>query len=415
MRVIQAISKYKGELVYVFSNAYSMALSIVANLVATAFIEPEDMGVLQSVLLVSAYLSFLHFGVYNGLNRNLAYYKAKNEHDKVQDMVNTTYSVSYAVASVGAIVGVIIGFYYLIIGKPLVYLLASLLLTINLFFTPLANALDTTFRSGQEFKRLGNIKNIETTIYALLSLLAIILGYIGKVISDSFKSVISYVMRAFKAPYRRTGFGSKDSLILLIKTGFPMLISGYIWTVFVSCDQTYIATYLSKTEMGLYSLSRYVITAVTVIPTAVNILLYPKAASQYAQTDNPHGLWGIWKKSILIYIALLVPVCLILYSLLPILVETFMPKYIGGIKAAQYSLLTCMTFISFGPSVIFGTLRRNTSYIVVLAVSVVLFWAIALLGSQYLQSIESVSLLRFAISLLQMIAIMIITYKYVRK
>lgn len=415
MRVILSISKYKGELVYVFSNAYSMALSIIASLVATAFIEPEDMGVIQSVLLVSAYLSFLHFGVYNGLNRNLAYYKAKNDSDKVQDMVNTTYSVSYAVAFVGAIVGVIISIYFLIVGKPLVYLLSSLLLAINLIFTPLANALDTTFRSGQEFKRLGNIKNIETTIYALLSLLAIILGYIGKIISDSFKSFFSYVMRAFKAPYKRTGYGSKDSLILLIKTGFPMLISGYIWTLFVSCDQTYIATYLSKTEMGLYSLSRYVIIAVTVIPTAVNILLYPKAASQFAKTDNPHDLWSIWKKSILIYIVLLVPVCLVLYFLLPLLISTFMPKYVGGIRAAQYSLLTCMTFISFGPSVVFGTLRRNTSYIIVMAVSVVLFWAFALLGYQYLQSIESVSLLRFLISLFQMIAILLITYKYVRK
>ncbi len=414
MRLFQTISKYKGELVYVFSNAYSMALSIIASLVATAFIEPEDMGVIQSILLVQVYLGFLQFGVFNGLNRNLAYYKAKNDMSRVQDMVNTTYSVSFVVATIGAIVGLFFLFFYLIQGKPLVYILSSVLLIINLVFFPLANALDTTFRSGQEFKRLGDIKNIESTIYAALSLLAIVFGYIGKIISDSIKSIIAYIMRLGYVPYKRTGMGSKESLELLVKTGLPMLISGYISTVFVSCDQTYIAAYLTKTDMGLYSLSRYVITAVTVIPTAVNILLYPKAASQLAMTDKPNSLMGLWKKSILIYIALLVPICLLLYIALPYLVESFMPKYIGGIKAAQYSLLTCMTFISFGPSVIFGTLRRNTAYIIVLILSVILFWAVALIGKDSFQTIEAVSLLRFGISLIQLIAVLIITYIYIR-
>ncbi len=392
-----------------------MALSILASLVATAFIEPEDMGVIQSLLLVQAYTSFFQLGVFNGLNRNLAYYKAKQEMAKVQDMVNTTYSVSYVVAAVGGLVGLCIFLFYLVSGAKIVYILSSLMLIFFLVFVPLANALDTTFRSGQEFKRLGQIKNIESTIGALLSLLAIFLGYIGKIIADSIKNLISYFMRLKKAPYKRTGVGSKESLVLLIKTGFPMLISGYIWTVFVSCDQTYIATYLTKTDMGLYSLSRYVITAVTVIPTAVNILLYPKAAGQLALNDKPSSLMGLWKKSIIIYIALLVPVCLALYFLLPVLVTSLMPKYVGGIRAAQFSLLTCMTFISFGPSVVFGTLRKNASYIVVLVLSVVLFWVVALIGSNYFQTIESVSLLRFVISLLQMIAILLITFKYVRE
>lgn len=404
---------YWGELVYVFSNTYSLALSMIASIVATAFIEPEDMGVIQATMLIQPYLGFLHFGVFNGLNRNLAFYKARNENDRVQDMVNTTYSVSYVVALLGLIISLGIIVYYIISSKSAVYFFAGILLLTHLAFNPLASAIETTYRSGQEFKRLGKIKNIESSMYAVLSALPIFLGYLGKIIADTFKNVVGYFLRAHRPPYRRTGTGSKDSLRLLVMTGFPMLISGYVWAVFVSCDQTFIATQMTTRDVGLYALSRYVITAVMVVPNAVNALLYPKAAANYGRTNDIHSLKQFWKKSIYIYILILVPVCLALYLLLPYMVTAFMPKYVDGIKAAQYSLLTCLTFISFGPSVLFGTLRRNTFYIIMLVCSIALFWGVSLAFKEVFSSIESLALLRFVISLIQMVLILIVTYRFV--
>ena len=415
MQIKDTIKRYWGELVYIFSSTYSMGISMVTGIVVTAFVDPADMGVIQSVLLIQVYVGFLHLGVFNGLNRNLAFYKAQGNVLLVQDMVNTTYMVSYVVAIIGALISLGLFIYYLIVGKPLVYILSTLLLGALLISQPLTNAIDTTYRSGQEFKRLGVIKNIETTLYAVFTVFPVMWGYIGKIVSDCLKCIVGYVMRFHKRPYKRTGLGSKESLIQLIRVGSPMLISGYVWSVFTACDRTYIASHLSMEAMGLYAISNYVIMAVMMVPTSVNTLLYPKAAARYGSTGEVQSLKVFWKKSLFIYVAMLIPLCALLYFVLPYFVEVFMPKYVGGVKAAQYSLLTCMTFIYRGPSVLFGTLRRNTFLIILLTSSIVLFWGAAWILGDKLSSIEDVSLLRFAISFIQMIAIILVTYKYVNK
>lgn len=415
MIVANLIKSYWGEIVFVFSNTYSLALSFVASIIATAFIDPLDMGIIQAVLLVQVYISFLQLGVFNGLNRNLAYYKAKGDAELVQDMVNTTYTVSYVVALIGFVLSLVVFFFFLVTGRPIIYLLSSVLLGLFLIFVPLSNAIETTYRSGQEFKKLGVIKNYETTLYAGLSLLPIILGYLGKIIADGTKNIIGYIMRYTKRPYHQTGIGSKSSLFLLIRTGLPMLISGYVWTVFLTCDSTYIARNLGMENLGLYSIANYVIMALMMVPSALNSLLYPKASARYGASGNVNCLKEFWKKSLLLYIVILVPLSIMLYFILPYMVEYLMPKYTNGVKAAQYSLLSCMTFISMGPAVLFGTLRRNTLNIIVLSLSVVLFWGIAMLFSDSFRTIESVSLLRFVISFFQMIIVLVLTYKYVNK
>ncbi len=415
IKEIKSLAKsYWGELVFIFSNTYSLAFTTLASLIATAFIAPKDMGVIQTVLLVETYLQFLQLGVFNGLNRNLAFYKAQNNHKLVQDMVNTTYTISQVVALIGAVVSLGLGLYFLVCHRPAIYIWSSLMLFFLLVFRPMKIALETTYRSGQEFKRLGVIKGKSITIYFFFSLLPIIIGYYGKLIADSVRSLVEYLMCNYKKPYLKTGKGSFSSLKLLLQTGFPILLTGYVWSVFMACDRTFIARYMTTEDMGFYALSNYVIIAVMAVPQSVNALLYPKAATRYGATGDVHALKAFWKKSLLVYSLMLIPICAVLYFIIPVFTENFMPKYVGGIRAAQYSLLTCMTFVAQGPGVIFGTLRRNGAYLAVGIISVALFWLISFSLRASITSIEQVSLLRFALSVIQMFAVLALTYKYVK-
>lgn len=386
---------------------------MLVGIFTTAFVEPNDMGVIQSVLLISSFLGFLQLGTFNGLNRNLAFYKAQNKNDLVQDMVNTTYSVSFIVAFIGFIVAVCVLIYFICIGASIAYVLSSILLMVLLITSPISAAIETTYRSGQEYRKLGVIKNVESTVYLISGLAPVLWGYVGKIISEMNRYIVSIILRVYKRPYHQTGIGSIYSFILLVKTGFPILISGYIWTVYVSSDRIFIALYLTPTDLGLYTLSSYVTGAVMVLPTAVNQLLYPKASTRYGITQNRRDLRSFWKLSLVLYVAMLIPICTILYFLIPSLVPILMPKYIGGIKAAQYSLLTAMTAVSNGPGVIFGTLRRNKMSILFQVLALVGFWAWAFVFSSQINSIEDVALLRFAFSFILMLSTLYLTYKYV--
>lgn len=403
------LKNYKGEANFAASNIITSCVSMATGIIAAAFVEPEELGVIQTVLLVYTYASFFHFGVFNGLNRNLAYYKAKGELKTMQDEINTSYTVSYIVALFSGLLGFGVFLFYLLKGYSSIYLISCILLIAYLVFTPLITNIEATYKSSQEFGRLGNIKNIQSVVYLLFSFLPAIIGALGRIIASSINLIAGFLLRVKKPPYKRTGKGSFEAFKDLLYTGFPILLSGYMWSVISVMDKTYIASSMTSREVGLYTVAGYCITLFMMIPSSISALLYPKAAAIYGATGEKEALVGFWGKSILLMFVVITPIVVATYFLLPPIVSWIMPKYVGGVKAAQITLLTCMTFIYFGPSSIFGTLKKNLLYIVIQIILLALFWIIVVLFKSYFTTLESVAWLRFVLSFIQMIFVIVYT------
>jgi len=409
------LSKYKGEANFTIANVIQSVSSMVMGVVAASCITPGDFGVYQSIILIATYATFLHFGVFNGLNRNLAYYKAQGSIDKMQESIDTSYSVARANSVIGFFIGVGILMFLWVRGYSSFYLWSGGYLLISMVLTPYSTHLACTYRSGQEFGKLGTLRNIQSAVFCILSLLPYFLGLIGKVIADMANCIVGYILLRKKPPYPARTKGSLQSLKDLLSVGFPLLVGGYIWQVFVIADRTYIATHLSPEAMGLYTIAGYCISLFMVLPVALNTLLYPKAAARYGETGDKRSLLPFWKKSLLLFSVVLIPLVVIAYFVIPWAVELFLPKYVGGIEAARISLLSCLTFVYLGPSVIFGTLKKNVGYIAMISCCLVAFWFITSLWSDYFRSIESVAYLRFALSLALMSYSIIHTYIMITK
>ena len=409
------LSQYKGESVFTVSNIVTSAVSLLSAVIAAAFVDPEDLGIIQTIFLVNTYASFLHLGVFNGLNRNLAYYKAKGDYKTVQNEIDTSHTVSLCVSALGLIIGVAVLLINIIEGRGGAYIWGSIFLIFSLILTPVTNHIECTYRSGQEFFRLGVIKNWQALVFLFFSFLPVVCGYIGRVLAQVINLVVGYIMRLLRPPYKHVGKGDIKSLKDLIITGAPLLIGGYIWSVFVVADRTFIAASLTPRDVGLYTISGYCITLMMVIPGALNTLLYPKAATRYGSTGDKSSLYGFWKKSILLFSIVLIPLCVAAYFVLPFVVQWFMPKYVEGIPAARISLLTCLTFVSMGPSVIFGTLKKNLGYIIAITSCLCVFWIIVSVCGGFFCTIERVALLRFFISFALMVFTIVYSYILIKK
>lgn len=411
MNKIFTIAKnYKGEANYAFSNVVTAVVSMSSGLVAAAFISPEDLGVIQALLLIQTYAVFLNLGVFSGLNRNLAYYKAKGDLTTMQKEIDTSHTVSIVVAGIGALIGIVVTFYHIIVGSASVYIWSGLLLLITLVISPLTTHLECTFRSGQQFGRFGWIKNVQSLVYAFVSLLPILLGYIGRIIANALNQFFGYFLRLKYIPYKHSGKGDMASFRDLVSAGLPIMINGYILSVFTAADKTFIASYMTSYDMGLYTIAGYCLAMINIIPAAVGTMLYPKATSRYGETGDKKSLIPLWWKSMLLYLAILVPIMVVAYFAMPPLVERFMPKYVEGIKAGRIAIITCITLVSSGPSVIFGTLKKNFVYIIVVATCLGAFWLIVTIWHDSFQSIESVAILRGIISLV--LSLFVIGYSY---
>ena len=403
--------RYKGEIVYLFSSVVAPVISILGNIVASIFINPTDMGIICNCLLIGTYASFLQLGVFNGLNRNIAYYKAQKKEIIMQQMVNTSHTVALLVSIIGLIISIIYGLF--VVNKGLVYILGALLLIVNLVFTPLSTHYETTYRSGQEFKRLGIIKFKESLIYSFIVFLPALLGFLGKIISDSFKSIFSFILRLKDLPIKSTGYGNIDAYKNLVKTGFPMLLSGYIWSIFQVADQTYISTNFGEEQLGLYTLSRYCVMAFVILPQAINSVLYPKAASCYGSSGDKSVLLGFWRKSLLLYTIIIVPIVAILYYVAPILIPYILPKYVGGIECMKINLISCATYIYMGPSVVFGTLRKNKLFIGLIALCLILFWMFATIINGFSSPVD-VAYFKLLLSCILSVSSIALSYYYIR-
>src|SRR5687767_14824698 len=64
-------------LVYSFGNLLAPLAGLIGSFVAAKCLGPAELGTVQSIMLIPAYLCFLHLGVFNGLSRNIAYYSGK--------------------------------------------------------------------------------------------------------------------------------------------------------------------------------------------------------------------------------------------------------------------------------------------------------------------------------------------------
>ena len=63
-----------------------------------------------------------------------------------------------------------------------------------------------------------------------------------------------------------------------------------------------------------------------------------------------------------------------------------------------------------GPSVIFGTLRKNILYLIFVCISLLLFWGVLFLFRDKFLTLESVAWLRFAVSLFLSVFVLVYTF-----
>lgn len=397
-RVLQFIDNYKGELVYTSSSFFNPVIGFISSFVATAFLNPEEMGTIQALLIIPPYFTLLNFGVFSGLNRNIAFYKARNEIEKVQSLVDT----SYRVACILAVLGFVVATIYCLItfndSQSILAKVSPIILFSSLCFVPLNSHLGVTFRSGQEFKKLGIINYKLSALNSIVCLGPILISWVGKVIFDTFRPIMTFILLRANQPIPAKGTFSIIEYKELLKVGFPILLVGYLMQLFNIADQSIISATLTKVDLGNYSISRLILMMFILIPTTLSVLFYPKASALYGKTGSNTGLRTFFWKALAVNSLCLVPLAIIIYNVLPFFVRSFLPMYVDGIEAAKISVFTGLTFIATGPAVIVGVVKKNTPRVVCVALALIAFWVISSTALLDPITINNVAFLRLILS-----------------
>lgn len=353
------LRKNKGEIAYLAAQYSTPVVGFLVNIITMRFIEPDTLGAYKAVFIYSSYFSFLQLGVFNGLNRNLAYYKGKGEEKKIIMAASTGLVFALGVALLSLLI-VFLLFQTSLNDGSWIVKLAFIYMGLTLFINPLKTFFDALYRTGQDFKSLGKIISFENAIYLISSFLVVILGFVGYVIQHMVRLIIGFSLR-FRGKISMLSFRWDTSLIRQqINVGFLIMLNSYLYTTFFIFDEFYIANRFEKVELGYYNLARLVLFIIPIIPNSLTTIFYPKASALYGKSnDNPAVLRSFYNRALIINSLVVLPVIMILFFLIEPVTSYFLPKYINGVEYARYAMWGGLGYIMVGPSVILGVMKKT--------------------------------------------------------
>ena len=405
-RLRAALERFRGEALYGVATAMTSVVAIIGSVVAARFLHPVDMGIMQTLMLIPLYAAFLQFGVFNGLNRDIAFYRGRGDENKVQRMVNCSWTVAKAVAGAGVGIGLAVAVYYWSSAAPALYLWGTIFVLVTLIAEPLSMHLEVVYQSSRSFRPLAVRVILQNLVTLLGSLLPAIAGAGGFVASRVVAAVSRLLFRWVGVPIRATGPGSREETLELARVGLPLLITGTLYSYMGAADRSVIAFFMSAEDVGQYSLAGLAVTGIQFLPMVVATLLYPRVAGTYGRTGNAHSLRRYFWILLGLGVAAVVPICLAAFFLVRPVTEWFLPAYSAGIPAAQLASLASLTFIYYGLTSIIAVMRRNTQFILAIALSLALIWLLGgywvrqghgIIGAVWARAIASTFLCGFTI------------------
>lgn len=356
------------------NNFVSLALRLIGGILVARTVEPSVLGLFNSLALVLGYLPFLQLGVLNGLNRELPYQLGAGRRDSAlqlaaaaQGWALATGCVSVAGLSALSAFHLYRGNWYLAIGW-----FTNALGGMAYFYS---TYLQMTFRTSGEFARLGVANVVQNTV-AVASVLAVSLwGFVGLCFRSVASNGAQLAMLCRWKPIAVRPRWSPAHIRLLIRTGLPIFAVGQVYAWWSVLDSTLVLKFLGTRAVGLYALAVLTTSALQILPLSVAQVVYPKMAEQYGAKADALQLLRTAMLPTLAAVAVMFPVLVATWHLLPELVVRVVPNYREGIAAAQWATAAATVMAASPPLAIFNVVRRQDLYSVALGCGVLAYLA----------------------------------------
>lgn len=320
------------------SNYISYIFKIINSLVIRRFLPPAFMGLLSELMLVNEYSKSHHFGVLNALDREIPYYRGKDDAAKVEEVKKTALNFSVASAFIACFCILTVAFYLKIINFDRDFINGLFLVAFLIVVEIIISYYRAILRTNNKFAFLSKFNIFFAVVETLSTFLLIILfGYKGVLLALIFTSIVA-------APYLFNFSGVKIKLGLsfkfkeitrLLKVGFPLHLYELIRTLFLTVDRLIIIVLLGRTSLGLYSIATMAYNFLTPLPRGIYNVLFPRFYEAYGKTEDIEKVKHYLIKPTMIF-AYLFPLLIGVGStILPLIVEYVLPKYREGLLPAH--------------------------------------------------------------------------------
>ncbi len=343
-------------------NLVATFLRLIGGVLTSRFVSPAELGLFNAVSLVQGYLPFATLGVPDGLKRDLPYLLGSGDRERAMRLAAAAQGFSALLTVAASVVIAGIAGWHLLGGRGEVAAAwaANAFIVFGMLFGQ--RYLEALYRTSHEFGRLARITVVQAVTAFVLVAAVWAFGYYGLCARNTLIWVVSLVLlwrwRPFKVPTRLDWRGTGQ----LMKTGLPIFIVGQLGLWWPILNSTLILNTMGKTALGLYAVANMANTTIALLPRAMGQVVYPRQAEDYGRTGSIGRQLRMAIMPTTVSLAVSAAVVAVAWPLLPVVVELVLPKYVDGIRAAQWTVLgACLA--AFNPvNNIFNVVKRQGRY-----------------------------------------------------
>ena len=320
------------------------AASFLGNALAFRWIDPASMGVWQTLLVASSYLSVARLGVINGMGRELPFALGSGDLPRARTIAatalafNTLSCVVVAAALLVPAARAGGGAWRLALPAMAVVSVANLHLAY----------LQATFRSDSDFARLARVHLVQAAFALLMPVAVRAFGFVGLCLHAVVQALVVTALAHAWRPLRVSPrFDLRIGLQLLV-TGLPLFTAGYLQVVAAGFDRLILLRRGDVQAVGYYAPALAVIAALGVVPGAVATYLYPRMSYALGQGRTPAALARMALAASAASVAVGLPLAALGWFAAPPVIERFFPLYAASVPAVRWSLVAGVLW-SFTP------------------------------------------------------------------
>jgi O-antigen/teichoic acid export membrane protein len=345
-------------------NLLASVLRLAGGLLQARLVDPEVLGLFNSIALVLGYASFLHLGVFNGLNREFPYFIGKGRREYAVQLA--AMAQAWALLLSALICGGLLAVagWHLVEGRfPLAAGWATNGLTaFSIFYS--THYLQSTYRTSGDFARLALANVVGNAVALALLVLVALLSFYGlclrALLFAALQMAVLYCWRPVRAGPKWNFAHLKHLLII----GLPIYGAGQLYAFWTYLDQTLVLHCTGECGLGLYAMVIVAGATLDLLPSALGQVLYPRMAEQFGRTESLREAVRLTVKPVLATAAGMVPVIALAIAMVGPAVSLLLPKYVEAIPAMQWSLVVPFLTTFAAPSNAFVLAKRQGLFVV---------------------------------------------------
>lgn len=318
----------KKELIFTLGRYITYFFQIIKGFLLAKVLGPELFGVFGIFLLVQQYLVYSNFGIQYALNIKLSVDNVNQSilSKNIKAIIDSSFTLTSA-SSILLIITSLILIYWNIdfnIVIPKSHFIIGLLLVTILFH--IQEVFLNIFRIQKKFYVI-----LTTEILIAISSIIVIPFFSG--IELLYAVIISWILSLllsltiFKINYRNKINWNTNMIKPLLLVGIPFLLYNISFNLSSMASRSFVAYNFTIAEMGLFTFSVSLTTAVMLVFNSVSWIIYPKLISKLSdsklnKTEQEKLLFGLTKKTVSFVLILI----LFSFIFLP-LIFYFLPEY----------------------------------------------------------------------------------------